>query len=197
MEGVGLDKRLGRSFLYPGVGYGGSCFPKDVKALIAIAQEKGYDFTLLKAVDQINKQAADHFIQKIISHFNNDVKNKKIAVLGLSFKPNTDDMRDAPSIQIIKALTEKGATIVAYDPVAMENSKHVLPESVVFAVNPYEAADGADAVAVVTEWNEFQQLDLSALAKKCKNPVLFDGRNVYDPTRVKQHGFVYYGVGRM
>lgn len=197
LEGVGLDKRLGRSFLYPGVGYGGSCFPKDVKALIAIAGEKGYDFTLLKAVDEVNKQASEHFIQKIVTHFNNDLKGKRIAVLGLSFKPNTDDMRDAPSVIIIDSLIQAGATVVAYDPVAMENSKRVLPESVVFAANPYEAADGADAVAVVTEWNEFRQLDLSSLAKKCKNPVLFDGRNVYDPTRVKQHGFVYYGVGRM
>lgn len=197
LEGVGLDKRLGRSFLYPGVGYGGSCFPKDVKALIAIAGEHGYDFTLLKAVDEINKQAAQHFIEKIQKHFSNDLKDKKIAVLGLAFKPNTDDMRDAPSVQIIKALQASGAHIVAYDPVAIENAKKVLPDTVQYAVSSYDAAEKADAVVVVTEWNEFRQLDLSTLAKKCKNPVLFDGRNVYDPTRVKQHGFVYYGVGRM
>ncbi len=197
LEGVGLDKRLGRSFLYPGVGYGGSCFPKDVKALIAISGEHGYDFKLLKAVDEVNKQAAEHFIEKIQTHFLNNLNGKKIAVLGLSFKPNTDDMRDAPSIIIIKSLMHSGAQIVAYDPVAIENAKRVLPEGVVYATSSYDAADGADAVVVVTEWNEFRQLDLSNLAKKCKNPVLFDGRNVYDPTRVKQHGFVYYGVGRM
>jgi len=197
LEGVGLDKRLGRSFLYPGVGYGGSCFPKDVKALIAIAGEHGYDFKLLKAVDEVNKQAAEHFIEKIQTHFSNNLNGKKIAVLGLSFKPNTDDMRDAPSVLIIKSLMHSGAQIVAYDPVAIENAKRVLPEGVVYATSSYEAADNADAVVVVTEWNEFRQLDLPKLAKKCKNPVLFDGRNVYDPTRVKQHGFVYYGVGRM
>lgn len=197
LEGVGLDKRLGRSFLYPGVGYGGSCFPKDVKALIAISEEHGYDFKLLRAVDEINKQAAEHFIQKIQAHFSNNLNGKKIAVLGLSFKPNTDDMRDAPSVHIIKSLRESGAQIVAYDPVAIENAKRVLPEEVLYATSSYEAADNADAVVVVTEWNEFRQLDLSKLAKKCKSAVLFDGRNVYDPTRVKQHGFVYYGVGRM
>ena len=196
-EGVGLDKRLGRSFLYPGVGYGGSCFPKDVKALIAIAGEHGYDFKLLKAVDEINKEAAEHFIEKIQKHFTNNLKDKKIAVLGLAFKPNTDDMRDAPSVQIIKALQASGAQIVAYDPVAIENAKRVLLDTVQYAASSYDAAEQADAVVVVTEWNEFRQLDLSTLAKKCKNPVLFDGRNVYDPTRVKQHGFVYYGVGRM
>ena len=197
LEGVGLDRRLGRSFLYPGVGYGGSCFPKDVKALIAIAQEHGYDFSLLKAVDAVNKEAGDHFISKIINHFSGDLTNKKIAVLGLSFKPDTDDMRDAPSVHIIDALMKKGASIIAYDPEAMKNAKRVLPSGIEFAKNPQEAATGADAVVVVTEWNEFRQLDLAELAKKCKTPVLFDGRNIYDPTRVKQHGFVYYGVGRM
>lgn len=197
LEAVGLDKRLGRSFLFPGVGYGGSCFPKDVKALIAIADGSGYDFKLLKAVDEINKKTAENFVSKIITHFNGDVKGKTIAVLGLSFKPNTDDMREAPSIFIIERLLKAGAKIVAYDPVAMENAKTVLPKSVTYAKNAYEAALGADAVALITEWNEFMQLDLVRLAKSLKSLVLFDGRNIYEPAHVKTLGFMYYGVGRM
>jgi UDPglucose 6-dehydrogenase len=197
LEGVGLDRRLGRSFLYPGIGYGGSCFPKDVKALIAIAGQYGYDFTLLKAVDEVNKQAGRNFVDKIVHHFNGDLKNKTITVLGLSFKPNTDDMREAPSVYIIEELLKRGAQIVAYDPVAMENAQQVLPKKVAYAKNAYDAGKGADAVAVLTEWNEFRQLDLVKFAKGLKSLVLFDGRNIYEPTRVKQLGFMYYGVGRM
>lgn len=197
LDGVGLDRRLGRSFLYPGVGYGGSCFPKDVKALIAIAQQQGYDFKLLKAVDEVNKEAGKHFVEKIIRHFNGDVKKRKIAVLGLSFKPDTDDMREAPSIFIIQELLKRGAKVTAYDPVAMENARMLLPKDVSFAKDAYEAAKGADGVAVVTEWNEFRQLDLVRLAKGLKYMALFDGRNIYEPERVKKLGFMYYGVGRM
>jgi len=197
LEGVGLDRRIGRAFLFPGVGYGGSCFPKDVKALIAIAKQYGYDFTLLKAVEEVNKEVKDSFVTKIVKHFEGDLKGKTIAVFGLSFKPNTDDMREAPSIDIITALQKKGAHIVAYDPVAMENAKTVLPEGVVYAANVYEAAHNADAVAVITEWNEFRQIDLVKLAKELKERVLFDGRNIYDPQSVKDLGFAYYGMGRM
>ena len=197
LEAVGLDKRLGRSFLYAGVGYGGSCFPKDVKALIAIAGEYGYDFTLLKAVDEINRKTAENFVAKIVRHFDGKLQGKTIAVLGLSFKPNTDDMREAPSIFIIHELTKHGAKIVAYDPVAMENAKPLLPRSVRYAADAYSAAKDADAVAVVTEWNEFRQIDLVKLAKGLTSLVLFDGRNIYDPAQVKQLGFMYYGVGRM
>ena len=197
LEAVGLDKRLGRSFLYAGVGYGGSCFPKDVKALIAIARQHGYDFTLLKAVDDINRKTAQNFVEKIVHHFNNTLKDKRIAVLGLAFKPNTDDMREAPSIYIISELLKRGAKIVAYDPVAMGNAKRLLPSSVSFARDAYAAATGADAVAVVTEWNEFQQLDLVRLARGMRTLVLFDGRNIYEPVKVKALGFMYYGVGRM
>ncbi|KKW10271.1 MAG: UDP-glucose 6-dehydrogenase [Microgenomates group bacterium GW2011_GWC1_49_7] len=197
LEAVGLDKRLGRSFLYAGVGYGGSCFPKDVKALIAIAGKYGYDFTLLKAVDDINKKTAEHFVAKIMKHFDNNVKGRTFAVLGLSFKPNTDDMREAPSLYVITKLVSHGANIVAYDPVAMENAKIVLPHAVRYAKDAYAAANGADAVVVVTEWNEFRQLDLVRLAKNLKQSVLFDGRNIYEPTKAKELGFIYYGVGRM
>lgn len=197
LEGVGLDKRLGRSFLYAGVGYGGSCFPKDVKALIAIAGDFGYDFTLLKAVDDINKQTRKNFTDKIIKHFDGTIKNKTISVLGLSFKPDTDDMREAPSLYIIADLIKQGARVVAYDPVAIENAKNVLPKSVVYAKNAYEAVEKSDAVVVLTEWNEFRQLDLVKVAGAMNSRVLFDGRNMYEPTRVKQLGFMYYGVGRM
>lgn len=197
LEGVGLDRRLGRSFLYPGVGYGGSCFPKDVKALIAIANQHGYDFSILRSVDEVNKQAAKNFVHKIKNHYGGDLNGKKLAILGLSFKPNTDDMREAPSITIINDLVKLGAKVAAYDPVAMPNAADLLPKSVTFAKNAYEAADNADGVVIVTEWNEFRQLDLVKLAKGLNSMVIFDGRNIYEPTRVKQLGFMYYGVGRM
>lgn len=197
LEGVGLDRRIGREFLYPGVGYGGSCFPKDVKALIAIAKTYGYDFALLNAVEEVNKQVKKNFIEKIVKHFDGRLKGKTIAIFGLSFKPNTDDMREAPSIDIIAELQKKGASIVAYDPIAIEKAKLVLPKGVKYAASAYEAAHGADAVAVVTEWNEFRQIDLVHLAKELKSRVLFDGRNIYDPQSMKDLGFMYYGVGRM
>lgn len=197
LEGVGLDRRLGRSFLYPGVGFGGSCFPKDVKALIAIAAQYGYNFSILTAVDEVNREAVSRFIEKIFRHFGGNLKGKTIAVLGLSFKPDTDDMREAPSVEIIKALVHAGACVRAYDPVAVKNAKKVLPTVTVFTKDAYEAAEGAEAVVAVTEWNEFRQLDLVRLAKGLKGRVLFDGRNIYDPSRIKQLGFIYYGVGRM
>lgn len=197
LEGVGMDKRIGRSFLYSGVGYGGSCFPKDVSALIAIAREHDYNFSILKAVDEVNRDALIRFIEKITRHFHGNVKGKTFAVLGLSFKPDTDDMRAAPSIGIIAAFMKLGANIRAYDPVAMENAKTVLPAGVTYAKDAYAAVEGADAVVVVTEWNEFRQLDLVKLAKGLKERVIFDGRNVYEPSKVKSLGFMYYGVGRM
>jgi UDPglucose 6-dehydrogenase len=197
LEGVGLDRRIGRRFLYPGVGYGGSCFPKDVKALIAIAGEHNYDFKLLKAVEEINYEARQNFIEKIKRHFKGNLKDKNIAILGLSFKPDTDDMRDAPSITIINSLINLGAQITAYDPVAIENAKNILPKVVRYATDAYSATKNADAVVVVTEWNEFRQLDLVRLAKNLKSRLLFDGRNIYEPERLKILGYVYYGVGRM
>ncbi len=196
LEGVGLDKRIGRSFLYPGVGYGGSCFPKDVKALIAIAGEYGYDFSLLKAVHKVNNEARENFVAKMVRHFGS-LKGKRIAVLGLAFKPDTDDMREAPSLDIIASLLDKGASVTVFDPIATEKAKLKLPKAVVYAKDAYEAAKDADAVAVITEWNEFRQLDLVRLAKGMKNLVLFDGRNIYEPAVVRNLGFMYYGIGRM
>jgi UDPglucose 6-dehydrogenase len=191
LEGVGLDRRLGRSFLYAGVGYGGSCFPKDVKALIALSEKAGYDFSLLKAVDEVNASMRLHFVDKIAAYFDGDLQGKTIALLGLSFKPDTDDMREAPSITIILELMKRGAEIVVFDPIAMENAKPILPKDIRYAKDAYDAAKNADAVAVVTEWNEFRQLDLVRLAKELKNRVLFDGRNIYDPEQVKKLGFHY------
>lgn len=197
LEGVGLDRRIGRNFLYAGVGYGGSCFPKDVKALIAMANEYDYDFGMLREVEQINLQARNNFFNKIMKHFNRNLEGLTIAVLGLSFKPNTDDMRDAPAITIIEKLVQAGAQVNAYDPVAMENAKDLLPKSVKFVKDAYAAAKSADAVAIITEWNEFRQLDLVKLAKNMKQMVVFDGRNIYEPEKIKKLGFMYYGVGRM
>ena len=194
LNGVGLDKRLGRMFLYAGVGFGGSCFPKDVKALIAIAKNKKYDFQLLKAVNQINEDARIRFVYKVENTLGT-VKGKTIAVWGLAFKPNTDDMREAPSIEIIKLLQAKGAKIRAFDPVASSNAANVLSE-VTYFKSPIEAAEGGHAVLLLTEWNEFKQLDLREIKKVMKSPFLFDGRNIYDPAAVKAMGFVYKGVGR-
>jgi UDPglucose 6-dehydrogenase len=194
LTGVGLDKRLNRSFLYPGVGYGGSCFPKDVKALIAVAKDHGYDFALLKAVHRINGEAKARFSQKVIKTLGS-VTGKTIGVLGLSFKPNTDDMREAPSVEIIKTLQGKGAYIKAYDPVAMENTKRYVSK-VEYCRSPLETAKDSDALLILTEWNEFKQLDLAKIKKVMKKAYLFDGRNIYDPEKVKKTGFIYKGVGR-
>lgn len=197
LEGVGLDKRIGRAFFYPGVGYGGSCFPKDVKALIALSDQKGFNFQLLKEVDAVNTEVRKHFVNKIKAHFGGNLAKKHIAILGLAFKPDTDDMREAPSIYIINELLRGGAKITAYDPIATENAKKVLPKSVNYATDAYKAAKGAHGVAIVTEWSEFRNLDLVRLAKELAERTIFDGRNIFSPTQVKELGFQYYGVGRM
>lgn len=194
LDGVGLDTRLGRSFLYPGIGYGGSCLPKDVKALIAIAKNVGYDFRLLQAVDKVNEEAWRNFVQKV-TKFCGPLKGKTIGVLGLSFKPSTDDMREAPSIKIIESLQKKGAKIQAYDPQAQNNAAQIL-KNVIFGKNPYEVAKDAEALLIITEWNEFRQLDLLKIKKLMKKPVVLDGRNIYDSQRMKELGFIYQGVGR-
>lgn len=195
LEGIGLDKRIGSAFLSPGAGYGGSCFPKDVRALIAIAKQYDYNFTLLKDVEEINKKSMQAIVKKATSLLNNDVKGKKIAILGLSFKPDTDDMRDAPSITIIDSLQKKGARIKAYDPIAIENAKNIV-KNVSFCQSAYEAVKGADLIIVVTEWNEFRQLDLGKLKEVMRQAIIIDGRNIYDPQAVREQGFLYQGVGR-
>lgn len=195
LEGVGFDKRLGRSFLYPGVGYGGSCFPKDVKALIATFKKNNLSPKLFEAVEEINKKAAESIVEKVTEVLGGNLKGKTLGVLGLSFKPNTDDMREAPSIKIIEALIKKGATIRAFDPVAIPVAQKVI-KNVIYCKNSEEVANGCDGLLIVTEWNEFKQLNLTKIKKLMRRPIIFDGRNIYNPEEVKKLGFTYLGVGR-
>lgn len=197
LEAIGLDKRIGQQFLNPGAGYGGSCFPKDVKALIQIAKQNGYDFELLEEVEEVNKEAMKGIVRKVEDMLS-DVKGKTVGVLGLAFKPDTDDMREAPSLYIIKKLAEKGAMIKAYDPVSMENAKRLLKDvkDVEFVKDAYEAVEEADLAVVVTEWNEFKQLNTAKVKRLMKAPAIVDGRNIYDPEKMREQGFNYIGVGR-
>jgi UDPglucose 6-dehydrogenase len=195
LEGIGYDKRIGPQFLFPGAGYGGSCFPKDVKALIAIAKQYGYDFSLLKDVDKVNQEAKLEMVTKAKKLLNDDVKGKTVGVLGLSFKPDTDDMRDASSITIINKLQEEGAIIKAYDPVAMKVAEKRF-SGIKFCEDAYEVAKDADILVIVTEWNEFKKLNLEKIKNLMKNPIILDGRNIYNPQEVKKLGFIYQGVGR-
>lgn len=195
LEAVGLDKRIGREFLNAGVGYGGSCFPKDVKALIAIAKQHMYDFRLLKDVELINYEAMTGILEKAKILLGNKVENKTVGILGLSFKPNTDDMRDAPSIVVINTLQKMGARIKAYDPIAVANAKKIF-KNVDFYNDPYSVAKDSDIIVILTEWNEFRQVDLQKIKKLMKKPILLDARNIYDPKILKEFGFVYLGVGR-
>lgn len=195
-KGIGSDPRIGNKFLYAGVGYGGSCFPKDVKALIKTSLEYGYDFKILKSVEKVNESQKNMMAEKIIRHFNNNLKGKRIALWGLSFKPNTDDMREAPSLTIIQRLKEVGAEIVAYDPVAMNECKRKIGNSIQYVSNQYEALQNANALVLVTEWSEFRLPDLQKMKSLMKEYVIFDGRNIYEPEEIREAGFVYYGIGR-
>jgi len=198
LEAVGFDKRIGSAFLNAGAGYGGSCFPKDVKALIAIAQNYEYDFTLLKDVEAINKQAIASIVTKTEKILGGETKGKTVGILGLSFKPDTDDMRDAPSVVVIRSLLGEGVHVQAYDPIALENAKKILAQEndITFVSDAYAAARDADVLVVMTEWSEFMQLDLKKIKSSMKEANLIDGRNIYDPEKVKALGFTYTGVGR-
>ncbi|OGH11935.1 MAG: UDP-glucose 6-dehydrogenase [Candidatus Levybacteria bacterium RIFCSPHIGHO2_01_FULL_36_15] len=194
LEGVGLDKRVGKEFLQPGAGYGGSCFPKDVKALISIAKGYGYKFALLEEVEAINRNSRNDIVrkaEKLLGTF----KNKKISVLGLAFKSNTDDMRDAPSIDIINMLKEKKAFVQAYDPQAMNNAKKII-SGIEFCEDIHHTVQDANLLIVLTEWNEFKEIDLREVKKLMKTPLIIDGRNIYDSEKLKKMGFTYLGVGR-
>ncbi len=193
-EGMGYDSRIGKSFLNAGAGFGGSCFPKDVAAFIYIAQKYGYDFKLLKEVENINIEQKKLIVTKVKNALW-VLKDKKIGIWGFAFKPNTDDMRRAPSIDIIEMLQEEGAIIKAFDPASMEKAKQIL-KNVTFCKDPYEVAEGVDCLVVITEWNEFKEIDLSLVKTKMANPVIIDGRNIYDPAKMKELGFVYHGIGR-
>jgi len=193
-EGMGYDKRIGKAFLNAGIGYGGFCFPKDSAAFISIAEKYGYDFKLLKEVQEINERQKEFFIKKIEKALWN-LKDKEIGILGLAFKPNTDDMRFAPSIDIISYLQKEGAKIKAYDPEAVENAKKLLKD-VEYCKDPYEAAESADALLVLTEWNEFKELDLDKIKDLMKSKLIIDGRNIYNPEEMKKLSFKYISMGR-
>lgn len=192
-QGMGLDPRIGASFLNPGIGFGGFCFPKDVQAFIRIAEKSGCDFSLLKEVEKINQGRVDHFVRKIQEELW-VVRGKKIAVWGLAFKPNTDDVRFAPSIAILKALLSEGAIVQAYDPEAMQKARPVLPD-ITYCADPYQAAQGAEAILLLTEWDEFKRVDWSRLATLVERPLVIDGRNALSAQEISSHGFQYVGIG--
>ena len=195
MKGVGQDRRIGPAFLNAGLGYGGSCFPKDSSSLLHTAQSIGYAFPILEATIKTNDEQPKRFIKKIERELGG-FKGKKVALLGLAFKANTDDMRDAKSLDVIAAVLADGGEIVAFDPIAMDNCKKIFPQ-ITYAKSSFEAAEGADAVVVVTEWNEFKQINLEKLKAAMKGQHVFDGRNLYDPEKMRRAGFVYHGIGRM
>jgi len=193
---MGLDGRISKKFLHPGPGFGGSCFPKDTRALYHLAREKGYDPVLIGSVIQVNEIQKMRMVDKIRRMIGGDLKGKVIGVLGVSFKPNTDDIRESPAILVIKKLLESGAVVQTFDPAAMEEAGKVFDNAITYANNAYEVAEGADAVVLMTEWNQFRSLDLQELKGRMKAPVFVDTRNVYDPGKMKQAGFRYEGVGR-
>jgi UDPglucose 6-dehydrogenase len=195
MKGMGMDARIGSAFLSAGLGFGGSCFPKDTDSLVHTAASLGYEFGLLQQVVEINRERAGHFVDMIAKALS-PLDGRVVAVLGLAFKANTDDMREAKSAEVIHGLLERGALVRAYDPVAMPNARRTLPDTVVYCESPYEAAAGADAVALVTEWNEFKFLNLERLRSVMQRPVIFDGRNLWTPDRMRRLGFEYHSIGR-
>jgi UDPglucose 6-dehydrogenase len=194
-KAIGADKRIGPSFLFPGIGFGGSCFPKDIKALIKFSGDEGYDFQTLKAVERVNEAQKIRFVSKLEKHFGS-LKGKTIAVWGLSFKPRTDDMREAPAIPLINRLLRAKARVQAFDPQAAPVAKRIFGNKITLADKSYEALKGADALVIATEWNEFREPDFGRMRKLMKTPVIFDGRNIYSPEQMKAQGFTYYSVGR-
>lgn len=194
--GIGSDQRIGKRFLFPGIGYGGSCFPKDVKALAKSADDVGYDFKILKSVMDVNKSQKSTLIPRILDYFNHDLKGKKIALWGLAFKPDTDDIREAPALHIIDSLLEKGAEIFAYDPEAMNNVQKVYGRKITFTLDEYEALKNADALVIATEWSVFRNPDFQQMGALMKNKVIFDGRNLYDLDTIREKGFHYSSIGR-
>ncbi|MDP2235505.1 MAG: UDP-glucose/GDP-mannose dehydrogenase family protein [Bacteroidales bacterium] len=194
-KGIGSDRRIGQYFIYPGTGYGGSCFPKDVKALIKTAKGYGYNLRVLTAVEDVNEDQKSILIRKMNTYFNYDLKGKTIAIWGLSFKPNTDDMREAPSRVIIAKLLEAGAKVRAYDPVSFHEAERIFNDSIEFAKDQYDALVDADALVIVTEWSEFKFPNFRVIKKLLKNPAVFDGRNIYDAKEMKNEGFDYFCIG--
>jgi UDPglucose 6-dehydrogenase len=192
---VASDRRIGASFLFPGVGYGGSCFPKDVKAMLRFAAEKDYQFAILDAVEDVNERQKLRLLSKMQSHMGS-LKGKRIAIWGLAFKPRTDDMREAPSVPLIQGILAAGASVMAYDPEAMTVARGIFGSKITYAESGYAALKGADALAIVTEWNEFREPDFERIKKLLSHPVIFDGRNLYNPEQIRAHGFTYFSIGR-
>jgi UDPglucose 6-dehydrogenase len=197
--GIGADQRIGYSFLYAGIGYGGSCLPKDIRALQKTAGEHGIDLHLVSALSAVNDRQKRLIVDKIVRRFGDDLSGKRFGLWGLAFKPNTDDMREAPSLEIIKGLAARRATVVAYDPIAMDNAKSIFKDisSISYAATPMEAATGSDALIIATEWREFKSPDFAALKSALKVPAIFDGRNLYDPHYVSSFGLEYHAMGRL
>ncbi|MEE4215725.1 MAG: nucleotide sugar dehydrogenase, partial [Bacteroidales bacterium] len=195
-RGIGSDSRIGNKFIYAGLGYGGSCFPKDVKAIIKTAAVHGYELRVMKAVDEVNESQKESIFHKLYRHFGENIRGRKIGMWGLSFKPNTDDMREAPALTLINSFLENGAEVCAYDPVAMEEAKRRLGNSITYSEDSYGALVDADALVLVTEWNEFRNPNWTVIEKIMKNKVVFDGRNIYEKEVLQQAGFTYYGIGR-
>jgi UDPglucose 6-dehydrogenase len=195
-KGIGSDSRIGSKFIYPGTGYGGSCFPKDVKAILRTAHDNGYELNVIKAVEKANEYQKNVIFGKIDKFFNNNLKDKLIAIWGLSFKPKTDDIREASSLILIEKLLEAGARIKAYDPAAMDETKKLLGDKIEYCPDPYEALGKTDALALLTEWSEFHLPEFNRMAELMKGKVIFDGRNIYDPAQLRQLGFTYFGIGR-
>jgi UDPglucose 6-dehydrogenase len=195
-KGIGSDARIGKRFLFPGIGYGGSCFPKDVQALAKSANEVQYDFKILDAVMEVNEKQKLHLIPKLKTYFDNDITGKHFAIWGLSFKPNTDDVREAPAFYMIDALLAAGATVCAFDPEGMANTKLTYADNINYATNQYEALANADALIIATEWNEFRTPDFEIINNTLKNKVIFDGRNLFEPSQMEKEGYHYESIGR-
>ena len=194
-KGIGHDQRIGFSFLFPGVGYGGSCFPKDVRALISVAHRNEISPRILQSVDDVNEAQKEVLFQKLKRHFDGDLSNRVIAIWGLAFKPRTDDIREAPSLILVDRLLAAGAKVQVHDPVAMENVEKIYGTKLTYCQTPIDTLEGADALAIVTEWNEFRNPDFKVIKKKLNSPVIFDGRNLFDPEKMRQMGFIYSGIG--
>jgi UDPglucose 6-dehydrogenase len=195
-RGMTTDVRIGKHFLYAGAGYGGSCFPKDVQALMATGRKHEVPMGIVTAAEDANARQKLRLAAKVKKHFGPQLSGKTIGVWGLAFKPNTDDMREAPALSVIGSLIEAGARVRAFDPVATDNARKLLPASVQFCSNAYDAIEGADALVIVTEWNEFRHPDFDRIKKTLKSPLIFDGRNLYSPSQMKGLGFSYFGIGR-
>jgi UDPglucose 6-dehydrogenase len=194
-RGIGSDPRIGNKFIYPGIGYGGSCFPKDVKALVRTAQENGHDMRILQAVEDVNQDQKQVLVKKVMKHYGSELKGKSFAIWGLSFKPKTDDMREAPSLVIIEALLKAGANVKAFDPVAMHETRKVLGDQITYAKDQYDALIDADALIIATEWPEFRSPNFNVMLKLMKDKVIFDGRNIYDIEEMKEMNIQYHCIG--